>query len=74
MKNVIGQFGHDEVKTFPCTFGLNEKGGMDKEEFKKYILINIIPLYPDSKDVQGKGSASNLIADRDESMPSCWLG
>ncbi len=54
MKNVIGQFGHNEVKTFPCTFGLNEKGGMDKEEFKKYIFINIIPLYPDSKVVPGK--------------------
>ncbi len=35
MKNVRGEFGHDEEKNLPCTFGLNSKGGMDKEEFEK---------------------------------------
>ena len=54
MKNVRGKFGHNEVKTFPCTIGLNEKGGMDKEEFEKYLFINIIPLYPDACDVPSK--------------------
>ncbi len=54
MKNVRGKFGHDEVKTFPCTFGLNEKGGMDKDEFEKYLFVNIVSLYPDAVDVPGK--------------------
>ncbi len=70
MENVIGQCGYDEVKGFPCTFGLNEKRGMDKKEFEKYIFTNIIPLYHDAKDVPGKGSVSNLTVDRDKSMPS----
>ncbi len=55
MKNVRGKFGHNEVKIFPCTFELNEKGEMDKEEFEKYLFINIIPLYPDAIDFPGKG-------------------
>ncbi len=54
MKNVIGKFGHDEVKSFICTIGLNEKGGMDEEDFKKYIFINIYLLYSETKDVPGK--------------------
>ena len=54
MKDVRGKFGHDVEKKFPCTFGLNEKGGMDKEEFEKYILHSILPLYPDSMDIPGK--------------------
>ncbi len=54
MKNVIGQFRHDVVKSFTCTIGLNEKGEMDKENFMKYIFINIIPLYSYAKDVPGK--------------------
>ncbi len=54
MNNVKGQFGHNEVKTFPWTFGLNEKGGMDTDEFQKYLFVNIILLYPDTKYVPGK--------------------
>ncbi len=54
MKNMRGKYGHNVVKKFPCTFGLNKKGGMDKEEFEKYILYSILPLYPDSLDIPGK--------------------
>ncbi len=54
MKSVIGKLGHDEVKSFICTIGLNEKGGMDEEDFMKYIFINIYLLYSDAKDVPGK--------------------
>ncbi len=54
MKNVRVQFGCNEVKTFPYTFGLNEKGGINKKEFQKYLVVNIIPLYSNAKDVPGK--------------------
>ncbi len=54
MKGVRGQFGFESEQIFACTFGLNEKGGMDKEEFEKYIFNSIIPLYPDMEDVPGK--------------------
>ncbi len=54
MKDVRGNFGNSEVKTFPCTFGMNSKGGMDKDEFNKYIFVNIVPLYPDVVDVLQK--------------------
>ena len=37
-----------------ASIGLNEKGGMDKEEFAKYIRNSILPLYPDAMDVPGK--------------------
>ena len=53
MKNVRGKFGCTEEKTWPCTFGMNAKGGMDDCEFEKYNLGSIIPLYPDAKDVPG---------------------
>ncbi len=54
MKDVKGTFGQNVVKNFQHTFGLNEKGGMDKEEFQKYILNSILPLYSDSLDIPGK--------------------
>ena len=36
------------------SIGLNEKGGMDDDEFEKYLKNSIIPLYPDALDVPGK--------------------
>jgi hypothetical protein len=36
------------------SYGMNEKGGMDQEEFKKYVMNSIVPLFPDSDDVPGK--------------------
>jgi len=50
---VIGNFGHDDVKDFDSTFGLNTKGGMDNEEFKQYIVNSILPLYPNTRDKPG---------------------
>ena len=35
------------------TFGQNEKGGMDEDEFEKYLLNSIVPLYPDAKNMPG---------------------
>ena len=50
---VIGKFGHDEVKDFDVTFGLNTKGGMDDDEFRQYIVNSILPLYPNTRDKTG---------------------
>jgi hypothetical protein len=32
---------------------MNEKGGMNNEEFESYIDISIIPLFPDLDDMPG---------------------
>ena len=32
---------------------MDEKGGMDEEEFEQYLLNSICPLYPDARDVDG---------------------
>ena len=53
MPRVLGQFGWEEERSWPVTFGQNEKGGMDKVEFEKYLLNSIIPLYPDPKNMPG---------------------
>ena len=50
---VIGKFGHDEVKDFDVTFGLNTKGGMDDDEFRQYVVNSILPLYPNTRDKPG---------------------
>ena len=53
-KDVYGRFGHDEFKAHPCTFGLNEKAGMNAVELHKYVENSILPLYPDLEDIDGK--------------------
>ncbi len=35
MPIIWGKFGEDKVCSWPVTFGQNEKGGMDDEEFEK---------------------------------------
>ncbi len=50
---VIGKFGGVEECTWPVSFGQNEKGGMDEEEFAKYLLNSIVPLFPHAKDKPG---------------------
>jgi len=52
--NISGMFGHSEVKMHPCTFGLNEKAGMNKVELDKHFRANMLPLCPDIEDVPGK--------------------
>ncbi len=49
-----GQVGHDEVKSFFFTIGLNKKGGRDWEKFEKYLFIQIFPLFPDALGNPGK--------------------
>ena len=52
--NVLGQFGLEREAMWPCTFGANEKGGMDKIEFEKYLRTAIMPLYPNAEPEKGK--------------------
>ena len=53
-KDVWGTFGHNKRTLLPCTFGLNEKAGMNSVELEKYFKGSILPLYPDIEDVPGK--------------------
>jgi hypothetical protein len=50
---VIGKFGCVEERTWPVSFGQNEKGGMDEEEFAKYLFNSIVPLFPHAEDKPG---------------------
>lgn len=54
MKNVVGEFGLGKRTSLPATIGMNEKGGMDMEEFAEYIRNAIMPLYPDAEPSFGK--------------------
>ena len=59
-KRVRGTFGNRDSdgnlreRIWPCTFASNEKGGMDDQQFKEYIKTNILPLYPDVANEDGK--------------------
>jgi hypothetical protein len=50
---VLGKFGCEEECTWSVSFGQNEKVGMDKEEFAKYLFNSIVPLFPHAKDKPG---------------------
>ena len=47
---MLGRFGCDEERPWPVSFGQNEKRGMDDEEFEKYLMNSIVPLFPHAKD------------------------
>ena len=51
---IYGHFGNGEEKLWPVTFAMNAKGGMDDEEFEKYVFNSIVPLYPNAEDKPGK--------------------
>ena len=53
-KDTVVKFGHRQARPFPCTFGMNEKAGMNSTELEKYINSAILPLYPDLEDKPGK--------------------
>ena len=53
MKSVRGKYGTDEERIWPTTFGMNEKGGMDDDEFAKFLNNSIIPLWPKADDIKG---------------------
>ncbi len=46
-KEVAGIFGlSEDEKLLPAMLGVNKKGGMDTDEFAKYLQTSIMPLYP----------------------------
>jgi hypothetical protein len=49
-KRVTGTFGLPSRRSFPCTFGMNEKAGMNAVELEKYmknsILLASLSRYP----------------------------
>jgi len=53
VKGVLGKFGCEQAKVWQSTIGMNNRGGMDTEEFEKYVLNNILRLYPDAADISG---------------------
>ena len=42
------------MRVWPVTFGASEKGRMDSEEFEKYIMNSIVPLYLHARNQRGK--------------------
>jgi hypothetical protein len=52
--NTRGRFGCEEWREWPCTIGMNGKGGMNNEEFERYIDNSFVPLFPDLEDMPGK--------------------
>jgi hypothetical protein len=54
MLDVKAMFGHKEVQSFPVPVGLNNKGGMDEDEFFEYLQKTIMKLYPDAAPVKGR--------------------
>mmetsp|Transcript_19012 Transcript_19012/g.44118 ORF Transcript_19012/g.44118 Transcript_19012/m.44118 type:complete len:369 (+) Transcript_19012:629-1735(+) len=54
LKDVFGVFGSGSKQKWGCTYAMNEKGGMNNEEFQKYVEKNIVRLFPDSADLPGK--------------------
>jgi hypothetical protein len=52
--SILVRFGHEELQQRPCTFGMNEKAGMNAAELDKYIANSILPLFPDMEDIPGK--------------------
>ena len=53
MYSLTGKFGFNRVEQFPVTFGMNNSGGIDNEEFAKY-MDTIMDLYPNAADITGK--------------------
>lgn len=51
---IIGMWGSDEEHDRPISHGMNTKGGMDDEEFEKYMENVIFPLYPNARDIAGR--------------------
>ena len=43
-----------ERRPFPCTWGMNEKAGMDTVEIDKYIVKSILSLFPNVENVPKK--------------------
>ena len=52
--NTVGKFGCEKEKQWPCTIGMNEKGGMDDNEFEQYVFTELVLLWLHAEDIPGK--------------------
>jgi len=46
--DVLVKFGLEEKKPMPCTFGMNERAGMNGIELKKHVKNSMLPLHLDA--------------------------
>ena len=53
VKHVEGWYEFGHLHECGITVNSNEKGGMDEEQFEKYIFASIVPLYEDACDKPG---------------------
>ena len=60
LHNIVGNFGHETEQSFPVTIGMNEKGGMDDDQFAKYLLNLISAIFPDCADKRGRRVIINI--------------
>jgi hypothetical protein len=51
---ILGMSGFREETKLSSTYGMNDKGGMNKEQFGNYMLKCFAPLWPDARDQNGK--------------------
>ena len=58
---VLGKFGCKEERTWPVSFGQNEKGGMNEEEFAKYLFNSIVPLFPHANGKSPEGGLGTWV-------------
>jgi hypothetical protein len=49
MLETHAQYLFDEPKNFSPTYGVNSKGGMNKDDFGEYIFRNFVPLLAGGK-------------------------
>jgi hypothetical protein len=54
MHHILGRFGYGEDKYHPCTFGMNDKGGMNTDEFEDYMKNSLVTLFPHAADRPGR--------------------
>ena len=53
MHHILGRFGYGEDKYHPCIFGMNDKGGMNTDEFEDYMKNSLVTLFPHAADRPG---------------------
>ena len=53
LHNIVGNFSHETEQSFPVTIGMNEKGGMDDDQFAKYLLNLTSAIFLDCADKRG---------------------
>ena len=42
LPDIRGKFGCEDEKSWPVTIGMNEKGGMDEDEFENTFSVKLL--------------------------------